>query len=95
MNNPKNSLTDVFLSVLVGELYFRDAKINTVSTDWTEAPGDRKYAPIQRNFGDYITLASHDHLLVATWTDARSAPSRIYTRTIQVHQEDNQNPSNN
>lgn len=94
-NNPHTSFTDVFLSVLVGELYFRDAKINTVSTDWTKAPGDRKYAPIQRNFGDYITLASHDHLLVATWTDARSGPSRIYARTIQVHQEDNQNPSNN
>jgi len=84
-NNPHTSLTDVYLSVLVEELYFRDAKINTVSTDWTKAPGDKKYAPIQRNFGDYITLASHDHLFVATWTDARSGASRIYARTIQVH----------
>ena len=84
-NNPHTSLTDVYLSVLVEELYFRDAKINTVNTDWTKAPGDRKYAPIQRNFGDYITLASHHHLLVATWTDARSGPSRIYARTIQVY----------
>lgn len=94
-NNPRAPLTDVYLSILIEGLRFQDFKINTICTDWTKAPGDRKYAPIQRNFGDYITLASHDHLLVATWTDARSGPSKIYARTIQVHQEDNQNPSNN
>ena len=94
-NNLNTSLTDVYLSVLVEKSHFRDLKVNTVSTDWTKAPGDRKYAMIQRNFGDYITLTPHDHLLVATWTDARSGASRIYARTIQVHRRDNQNPSNN
>ena len=94
-NNLNTSLTDAYLSVLIEGLRFQDFKINTISTDWTKAPGDKKYAPIQRNFGDYITLASHDNLLVATWTDARSGATRIYARTIQVHQKDNKNPSNN
>jgi len=94
-NNPNNSLTDVYFFVLVEGVSFQDLKINIISTDWTMACGDKKYAMIQRNLGDYITLTLHDPLLVATWTDARSSASRIYARTIQVHQEDNQNPSNN
>ncbi|MCK4647146.1 MAG: hypothetical protein KAU46_12910, partial [Candidatus Aminicenantes bacterium] len=83
-NNPNNSLTDVYLSVLVERVSFQDLKINTISTDWTKACGDKKYAMIQRNFGDYITLACKGSTLVATWTDARSGATRIYARTIKI-----------
>lgn len=84
-NNPDTPLTDVYLSVLNKGLRFQDLKINTISTDWSKAPGDKKYAMIQRNFGDYITLASHENTLVATWTDARNGASMIYARIIEVH----------
>ena len=39
---------------------------------------------IQRNFGDYITLASSGSQLLAVWTDAREGPSRIFARSITL-----------
>jgi hypothetical protein len=82
-NGPEGALTDVYLSILGKGAKFEDLKLNSVSTDWTKTPGDKQYAPIQRNFGDYITLASEGRLLVAAWTDGRNGSPRIYVRTIE------------
>jgi hypothetical protein len=79
-----DTLTDVYVSVAVGGGDFQNIKLNTISSDWAKVPGDRQFAPIQRNFGDYITLASHGHVFVATWTDGRDGVPRIYARTIEV-----------
>lgn len=79
-----DTLTDVYFSVLVGGGSFQHIKMNTISSDWAKVPGDKQFAPIQRNFGDYITLASHGNVFVATWTDGRDGLPRIYARTIEV-----------
>jgi hypothetical protein len=79
-----NTLTDVYFSVLVEGGSFQNIKMNTISSDWAKVPGDKQFAPIQRNFGDYITLASHSNVFVATWTDGRDGVPRIYARTIEV-----------
>ena len=78
------ALTDVYISIFDEGAKSQDLKLNTVSTDWTKTPGDKQYAPIQRNFGDYISLASDGDLLAAAWTDGRSGVPRIYLRTIEV-----------
>ena len=83
-SEPDSPLTDVYLSILNNGGKFAEVKVSTVSTDWTKTPGDKQYAPIQRNFGDYITLASDGRLLAAAWTDGRSGAPRIYVRTIEV-----------
>lgn len=83
-DNAANSETDVYLSLLLKEKNFQNIKVNTVSTDWSKVPGDKKFAPVQRNFGDYITFASHNNLLVATWTDGRGGAPRIYARVIEI-----------
>ena len=82
-SEPDSALTDVYLSIL-HQAKFEDIKLNTVSTDWTKTPGDKQYAPIQRNFGDYITLASDGRLLAAAWTDGRNGVPRIYVRSIEL-----------
>jgi hypothetical protein len=81
-NGPDSALTDVYLSILGKGTKFEDIKLNSVSTDWTKTPGDKQYAPIQRNFGDYITLASDGNSLAAAWTDGRQGVPRIYARVI-------------
>jgi hypothetical protein len=84
-NDSGGALTDVYLSVLRdGVAKFEDIKLNTVSTDWTKTPGDKQYAPIQRNFGDYITLASYNNVFVAAWTDGRQGVPRIYARVLEI-----------
>jgi hypothetical protein len=83
-DDPDGALTDVYLSILDEGAKFQDLKLNAVSTDWTKTPGDKQYAPIQRNFGDYISLASDGDLLAAAWTDGRGGVPRIYMRTIEV-----------
>ena len=83
-NDADRLLTDVYLSILGKGTMFEDKRLNMVSTDWTKTPGDKQYAPIQRNFGDYITLASDGRLLAAAWTDGRNGSPRIYVRTIEV-----------
>lgn len=77
------TITDVYLSILVNSKWV-DYKINDESTDWNEVVGDKTYAPIQRNFGDYITLANDDNKAVAVWTDGRNKTSQIYIRVIKL-----------
>ncbi len=79
-----NTATDVYLSILTGSERFEILKLNAVSTIWAKVAGDRQFAPVQRNFGDYITLASYENTLVATWTDGRHDAPRIYARTIEI-----------
>lgn len=40
-----NPETDVYLSLLQKEKKFQNIKVNTVSTDWSKVPGDKKFAP--------------------------------------------------
>jgi len=40
-------------------------------TDWMVVKGDMEFAPGQKNFGDYISLASDGARFVAAWTDGR------------------------
>ena len=82
--NAADTLTDVFLSIPVDGANSQNVKMNTVGSDWEKVPGDRQFAPIQRNFGDYITLASHGNTFVATWTDGRDGAPRIYSRTLEI-----------
>jgi hypothetical protein len=79
-----STLTDVYLSAMLASGRFESMRINTKSTDWTRVAGDKQNAPVQRNFGDYITLASSDNLMIATWTDGRDGVPRIYARVIEV-----------
>lgn len=76
------SITDVYLSVLEEETWY-DFQINSKSSDWSLVPGDSEYAPFQRNFGDYITLASDGNKLIAVWTDGRNGNTHIYSRWIE------------
>ena len=61
---------------------FEDVKVSSVASDWSKTPGDVEYAPVQRNYGDYITLAAHRKRLVAAWTCGRTGQSRIYVRIM-------------
>ncbi len=79
-----STITDVRLSVLSEGGPIESAELNTVSSDWATTKGDQKYAPIQRIYGDYITLASDGHTMVAAWTDGRYGMPRIYARVIET-----------
>jgi hypothetical protein len=81
-NDANNTMTDVYLSILTEGKHFETMKLNTESSDWATTKGDMKYAPIQRVFGDYITLATDGTSLVAAWTDGRQGVPRIYARVI-------------
>jgi hypothetical protein len=81
-NDASNTQTDVYLSILTEGKEFEIMKLNTESSDWATTKGDMKYAPIQRVFGDYITLATDGTSLVAAWTDGRQGVPRIYARVI-------------
>ena len=83
-NDAANSEMDVYLSLLPKNKNFQNIKVNTVSTDWAKVSGDKQYAPIQRNFGDYITLASYNNVFVAAWTDGRQGVPRIYARVLEI-----------
>jgi hypothetical protein len=81
-NDASNAITDVYLSILTEGIHFETLKLNTESSDWAATKADMKYAPIQRVFGDYITLATDGNSLVAAWTDGRQGVPRIYARVI-------------
>ncbi len=83
-HSPATAMTDVFLSLGIEGGSFADRKLNSVSTDWLKTPGDKEHAPIQRNFGDYISLAAHGRRAVAVWTDGRSGAPRIWSRVIEL-----------
>ena len=80
----KSATTDVNLSILTKGIHFETLKLNTESSDWAATKADMKYAPIQRVFGDYITLATDGSSLVAAWTDGRQGVPRIYARVIRT-----------
>jgi hypothetical protein len=80
----KSATTDVNLSILSEGIHFETLKLNTESSDWAATKADMKYAPIQRVFGDYITLATDGSSLVAAWTDGRQGVPRIYARVIRT-----------
>jgi hypothetical protein len=76
-------LMDVYLSVgSAGS--FGDHRLTTVSTSWPDVPGDREHAAVQRNFGDYITLAANDLRGVAAWADGRTGEPQIMTRFFSL-----------
>jgi hypothetical protein len=87
------ALMDAYLSIgSAGS--FEDHRLTTVSTSWPDVPGDREHAPIQRNFGDYITLAANGNGGLAAWTDGRTGDPRIMTRRFSLRdrsREPNQN----
>ncbi len=78
-----SGVTDVFLTVAEGAL-LKHVKLNTVSSDWTHVPGDKEHAPVQRNFGDYISVASSGRRIAAVWTDGRDGKPRIYCRVLDL-----------
>lgn len=82
--NPASTLTDVYVSIWEDKSNFQNIKLNSASSDWAKVPGDKEYAPVQRNFGDYITLASDNRTLVAVWTDGRDGRARIYSRVLEI-----------
>lgn len=62
----------------------RDVRMTRVATAWTEVPGDREHAVVQRNMGDYISIAGQGKRWAAAWTDGRSGRSAIVVRTIEL-----------
>lgn len=62
----------------------RDVRMTRVATSWTEVPGDREHAVVQRNMGDYISIAGQGRRWAAAWTDGRSGRSAIMVRTIEL-----------
>ncbi len=79
--DPSNGLTDTYFGTLDGS---PPVKVSSVTTDWTKTPGDAKHAMIQRNFGDYITLAGDPRGWIAAWTDGRTGHARIFARRIDL-----------
>jgi len=79
----RETLTDIYLSFWKDEKLF-EVKINSVSSNWSETKGDSAHAPMQRVYGDYISIASHENRLFAVWTDGRSGVPRIYGRQIEI-----------
>jgi len=65
----------------------RQTCLSTVGSDWTKTAPDADAAPIQRNFGDYISLASEGDKFVAAWTDGRSGLPRIRVRVGKFERE--------
>ncbi len=82
-NHPFTTLTDVYLSIKLENDTFQDIKINSTPTDWSKLPGDPKFAPTQRNIGDYMTIASYDNKLATTWVGEKNGKARIYFRLIE------------
>jgi len=79
--------TDVYLSWRSPAGDWTDIRLTSVSTRWDLTPGDREHAMVQRNFGDYITLASDGDRFLASWTDGRDGVPRIYTRRGRIEPE--------
>lgn len=66
------------------EAGWRETRLTSVPTDWNAMPPDAEHAPVQRNAGDYITLAADGDRLFATWTDGRTGEPRIWGRPAVV-----------
>jgi hypothetical protein len=80
----ETTMTDVCLSI-PGKDGRRDlVMLNSMSTDWSNTPGDHDAAPVQRNFGDYVSLTTAAGYLVAVWTDGRNGVPRVFSRVIQL-----------
>lgn len=77
------TLMDTYVS-LGGAGAFTAHRLSTRSTSWPDVPGDREHAPVQRNFGDYISLAADGPRAIATWTDGRTGAPRIMARSFEV-----------
>jgi hypothetical protein len=77
------SLTDVYLTLMDHEKS-QDIKLDDNPTQWEATQGDSANAPVQRVFGDYITLTSHANRYLATWTDGRNGYTAIYCRLITL-----------
>lgn len=76
------ALTDVLLTIRNAD-GLKHIKLNSVSSDWAKVPGDKEHAPVQRNFGDYISVAASGNRLAAVWTDGRDGVPRIYCRVVE------------
>ena len=63
---------------------FMFQRVSTEATFWESTAGDADHAPVQRNLGDYITLANGVAFLTAVWTDGRSGLPRILARRITL-----------
>lgn len=83
-DHPGSSLTDVYISNPVGSVLSSDVRLNETSDDWDVVEGDMEYAMVQRNMGDYVTLAADDSTLVATWTAGVDGRPRIFARRIEI-----------
>lgn len=83
-NNPFTKLTDAYLSIILEDSTCQDIKINSKTCNWGYLQGDPKFAPIQRNIGDYMTIASYRNKLAATWVGEKSGKSRIYFRLVEI-----------
>ncbi len=82
-DNPFTTITDVYLSIMLTDNCYQDIKINSLPSDWSHLAGDPKYAPIQRNIGDYMTIASYANKLATTWVGEKNGKSRIYFRLVE------------
>lgn len=80
----ETTVTNVCLSIPTKDQKRRVLMLNSKSTDWSRVPGDHDAAPVQRNFGDYISLASAGGYLVAVWTDGRSGVPRVFSRVVEL-----------
>jgi hypothetical protein len=63
---------------------FTSHRLSTVSTSWPGVAGDLEYAPVHRNFGDYITVSTDGRRGAAAWTDGRTGAPRIMVRTFEL-----------
>ena len=80
----ENGITDVYLTLVTPQKGLFHTKLSSAASDWTTVSGDKQFAPVQRNFGDYITLAASGKRFVAVWTDGRNAQPRIYCRRFDL-----------
>jgi hypothetical protein len=62
----------------------RDVRITEAATSWTKVAGDPKHAVVQRNMGDYISIAGQGNRWAAAWTDGRTGRSAIMVRTVEL-----------
>jgi hypothetical protein len=83
-NAPASTLTDVYATVLATPRDQRDLRITSVATDWEQTPGDKEFAPIQRTFGDYITVCADGDGAFVVWTDGRTGSPQIMGRRMTL-----------
>jgi hypothetical protein len=79
-----SAVTGVCLSLPLKDGKHQILTLTSAPTDWSKVQGDKDYAPVQRNFGDYISLTATRKYLVAAWTDGRSGVPRIVTRVVDL-----------